>query len=82
MEQAPLQKTRSRGLSLRSDKSKDAAASAKAPKSPKSPSKHERKQSERELKELQHLSSTTKANPNAAMEELQPSKLAPTWLFT
>jgi hypothetical protein len=80
MEQAPLQKTRSRGLSLRSDKSK--AASAKAPKSPKSPSKHERKQSERELKELQHLSSTTKANPNAAMEELQPSKLAPTWLFT
>jgi hypothetical protein len=78
MEQAPLQQSRSRGLSFRSDKSKDAAASAKAPKSPKSPSKHERKHSEKELTEVPHLSDTTKANPNAAMVEQQPSMLAPT----
>ena len=75
MEQAPLQQSRSRGLSFRSDKSRDKAASAK---SPKSPSKHERKHSEKEQAEP-HLSETTKANPNAAMNEQQPSMSAPRW---
>jgi hypothetical protein len=76
MEQAPLQQSRSRGLSFRSDKSRDKAASAK---SPKSPSKHERKHSEKEAVDGPHLSETTKANPNAAMNEQQPSMLAPGW---
>ena len=76
MEQANLQQTRSRGLSFRSDKSRDKAASAK---SPTSLSKHERKHSVKELQETPHLSDTTKANPNAAMNEQQPSMWAPTY---
>ncbi|EMD94328.1 hypothetical protein COCC4DRAFT_131391 [Bipolaris maydis ATCC 48331] len=58
----PTQKPRQRGLSFHSNKSRDPPA----PKSPKSPSsKHERKFSE-------HLDPNSKADPNHAMNELQP----------
>ncbi|KAF1944079.1 hypothetical protein EJ02DRAFT_108440 [Clathrospora elynae] len=61
MEQATPQQSRPRGFSFHSDKSRD------TPGSPKSASKHERKPSDKV-----HYDVTTKADPNAAMNELQP----------
>jgi len=64
MEQATQHQPRQRGLSFHSNKSREAPGS---PKSDKKASRHERKQSEKT-----HYDITTKANPNAAMVELQP----------
>jgi hypothetical protein len=61
MEHPTQQHPRQRGLSFHSNKSRDPPA----PKSPKSPPKHERKYSE-------HLDPNSKADPNNAMNELQP----------
>ncbi|EFQ96048.1 hypothetical protein PTT_03530, partial [Pyrenophora teres f. teres 0-1] len=64
MDQATQHQPRQRGLSFHSNKSREAPGS---PKSDKKAFKHERKQSEKT-----HYDVTTKANPNAAMVELQP----------
>ena len=61
MEHPPQEQRRQRGLSFHSNKSRDPPA----PKSPKSP-KHERKYSE-------HFDPNSKADPNNAMNEQQPS---------
>jgi hypothetical protein len=63
MEQAAQQPSRPRGLSFHSNKSNK---SRETPASPKSPTKHQRKYSD-------HYDPNSKANPNAAMNEQQPS---------
>jgi hypothetical protein len=65
MEQATQQQSRPRGLSFHSNKSNKSRDNA-TPKSP-SKTKHERKASD-------HYDPNSKANPNAAMNEQQPSK--------
>jgi hypothetical protein len=64
MEQATQQPSRPRGLSFHSNKSNKSrdVASTKSP----SKSKHDRKTSD-------HYDPNSKANPNAAMNEQQPS---------
>lgn len=65
MEQATQQQSRPRGLSFHSNKSNKSRDNA-TPKSP-SKTKHERKASD-------HYDPNSKANPNAAMNEQQPSR--------
>lgn len=65
MEPLSQKTSRQRGFSFHSDKSRDPPGS---PKSASKASKHERKHSDRD-----HYDPNTKTNPNAAMNELQPS---------
>lgn len=66
--EAPKQRPRSKStFSFKSDKSEK---SSKAPKLPK-----EKLTESAAEKHQNHLSTTTKANPNAAMEEAQPSTM-------
>lgn len=70
-QQGPTRPRAKSTFSLHSNKSRDNPSSpGKSPKSPKSP-KHERKLSDSD-KLKTHYDITTKANPNAAMNELQP----------
>jgi hypothetical protein len=69
MDQLTPKTSRQRGLSFHSDKSRDVPGT---PKSPSKTSKHERKHSDRD-----HYDPNSKANPNSAMNELQPSMPCP-----
>lgn len=64
-------RAKSSAFSFRSQGSEDNNASNSASKSPKS--KHSRKESDSERRKT-HYDPTTKANPNAAMNEAQPSE--------
>lgn len=68
-QQGPARPRAKSSFSLHSDKSRDKPSSpGKSPKSPK----HERKASDSDKRKT-HYDINTKANPNAAMNEIQPS---------
>lgn len=64
-------RAKSGAFSFRSQNSEDNNSHPKSPKS-----KHSRKESDSERRKT-HYDPTTKANPNAAMNEAQPSMLSP-----
>jgi len=66
-------RAKSGAFSFRSHNSEDNNNNNSSSKSPKSPKgKHSRKESDSERRKT-HYDPTTKANPNAAMNEAQPS---------